>query len=88
MSDLDRLKAALADRYEIEREIGQGGMATVYLAHDLRHDREVAESNFLPTSLGPTRRTYPERGLQRRPEIPAAARRPLPQCFAVAAGSA
>src|SRR3954447_2980948 len=36
------LNAALADRYRIEREIGQGGMATVYLAHDVRHDRDVA----------------------------------------------
>src|SRR5664279_2681861 len=39
---MQRLSAALADRYRIERELGQGGMATVYLAHDLRHDREVA----------------------------------------------
>ncbi|HEU5050947.1 MAG TPA: protein kinase [Gemmatimonadales bacterium] len=39
---IDRLAAALADRYRIERELGQGGMATVYLAHDLRHDRDVA----------------------------------------------
>jgi eukaryotic-like serine/threonine-protein kinase len=39
---LDRLSAALADRYRIEREVGQGGMATVYLAHDLRHERDVA----------------------------------------------
>jgi Tol biopolymer transport system component/tRNA A-37 threonylcarbamoyl transferase component Bud32 len=37
-----RLTEALADRYRIERELGQGGMATVYLAHDLRHDRQVA----------------------------------------------
>ncbi|HSR92345.1 MAG TPA: protein kinase, partial [Gemmatimonadales bacterium] len=36
------LTAALADRYKIERELGQGGMATVYLAHDVKHDREVA----------------------------------------------
>ena len=36
------LEAALADRYRIERELGQGGMATVYLAHDLKHDRKVA----------------------------------------------
>ncbi len=37
-----RLTAALSDRYRIERELGQGGMATVYLAHDLKHDRQVA----------------------------------------------
>jgi eukaryotic-like serine/threonine-protein kinase len=36
------LTAALADRYRIERELGAGGMATVYLAHDLKHDRKVA----------------------------------------------
>jgi eukaryotic-like serine/threonine-protein kinase len=36
------LQAALADRYRIERELGQGDMATVYLAHDLRHERKVA----------------------------------------------
>ncbi|MGK2935554.1 MAG: protein kinase domain-containing protein [Gemmatimonadaceae bacterium] len=39
---VDRLTAALADRYAIEREIGIGGMATVYLARDLKHDRLVA----------------------------------------------
>jgi serine/threonine-protein kinase len=38
----DRLTAALSDRYTIERELGQGGMATVYLAHDLKHARQVA----------------------------------------------
>ncbi len=38
----ERLTAALADRYRIEHELGAGGMARVYLAHDLRHDREVA----------------------------------------------
>ena len=36
------LNSALAGRYEIERELGAGGMATVYLAHDLKHDRKVA----------------------------------------------
>jgi serine/threonine-protein kinase len=39
---IDRLTTALADRYRVERELGQGGMATVYLAHDLRHERDVA----------------------------------------------
>jgi len=39
---LDRLVTLLADRYHIERELGSGGMATVYLAHDVRHDRKVA----------------------------------------------
>ena len=38
----DRLNTALAGRYDIERESGAGGMATVYLAHDLKHDRHVA----------------------------------------------
>ena len=38
----DRLAAALADRYRIERALGAGGMATVYLARELKHDREVA----------------------------------------------
>ena len=39
---LDRVKAALADRFAIDREIGRGGMATVYLAEDLKHHRKVA----------------------------------------------
>jgi tRNA A-37 threonylcarbamoyl transferase component Bud32 len=39
---LDRLQAALADRYRVERELGAGGMATVYLAEDLKHHRKVA----------------------------------------------
>jgi hypothetical protein len=38
----ERVAAALADRYTIERELGAGGMATVYLAADLKHDRQVA----------------------------------------------
>src|SRR6266566_167614 len=37
-----RLASALNDRYTVSRQIGVGGMATVYLAHDLRHDRDVA----------------------------------------------
>ncbi|HXI20326.1 MAG TPA: serine/threonine-protein kinase, partial [Gemmatimonadales bacterium] len=41
-SPADRLTAALADRYRLERQLGQGGIATVYLAQDLKHDRQVA----------------------------------------------
>jgi serine/threonine protein kinase len=41
-SELDALERALIDRYEIERAIGRGGMATVYLARDLKHNRRVA----------------------------------------------
>ena len=59
MSDvLDRLAAALADRYAIEREIGSGGMATVYLAEDLKHHRKVAVKVLRPelaATLGPER---------------------------------
>ncbi len=36
------LSTALANRYQVERHLGEGGMATVYLAHDLKHDRKVA----------------------------------------------
>src|SRR6266853_307036 len=45
---LNRLQIALADRYRIEGEIGAGGMATVYLAQDLRHDRRVAVKVLRP----------------------------------------
>src|SRR3954471_19749883 len=54
----DLLAAALADRYRVERGLGRGGMATVYLAHDLRHDRPVALKVLRPelaASLGPER---------------------------------
>ena len=38
----EQLRRSLADRYRIERQLGAGGMATVYLAHDLKHERRVA----------------------------------------------
>jgi serine/threonine-protein kinase len=55
---IDRLTAALAGRYRVERELGAGGMATVYLAHDVRHDRKVAVKVLrqdLAASLGAER---------------------------------
>lgn len=59
MSDtLSRLQSALSDRYSIQRELGRGGMATVYLATDLKHDREVAIKVLHPdlaATLGPER---------------------------------
>jgi serine/threonine-protein kinase len=54
----DRLSAALADRYRLERELGRGGMATVFLAHDLKHDRPVALKLLhaeLAQTVGPER---------------------------------
>src|SRR4026209_1600474 len=47
-SPAERLEAALSDRYRIERELGAGGMATVYLANDIRHDRLVAVKGLRP----------------------------------------
>ncbi len=58
MPNLDRLKTALADRYAIEREIGAGGMATVSLAEDLKHERQVAikvQRPELAAAIGPER---------------------------------
>ncbi len=46
----DRLKTALADRYAIQEELGAGGMATVYLAEDLKHHRKVAVKVLRPSS--------------------------------------
>ena len=43
-----RLSTALAERYRIERELGEGGMATVYLAEDLKHKRKVAVKVLRP----------------------------------------
>ena len=67
MSDVDRLSAALADRYRIERKLGAGGMATVYLAQDLKHDRQVAVKVLRPELAGvigadrPTRIGMPDK---------------------------
>src|SRR5690349_5741511 len=58
MNQLDRLGTALAGRYTVERELGRGGMATVYLADDLKHHRKVAIKVLRPelgALLGPDR---------------------------------
>jgi serine/threonine-protein kinase len=55
---LSRLSIALSDRYKIERELGSGGMATVYLAEDVKHHRQVAVKVLRPdlaAALGPER---------------------------------
>ena len=57
-NSVEELNQLLAGRYVIEREIGHGGMATVYLAHDVRHDRKVALKLLLSelgAILGPER---------------------------------
>lgn len=48
MDLLPSLATSLADRYQLDRELGAGGMATVYLARDLRHDRDVAMKVLRP----------------------------------------
>ena len=58
MTLIDTLREGLRDRYEFERELGRGGMATVYLVQDLRHDRPVALKVLHPelaATLGPER---------------------------------
>jgi len=51
--------AVLADRYRVERELGSGGMAIVFLAHDLRHNRRV-EEQAVPSERVPLQRPGPQ----------------------------
>src|SRR4051812_23700092 len=51
MDTLEQLRTLVADRYRLERQLGAGGMAPLYLAHDLKHDRDVA-IKILPPDLG------------------------------------
>ena len=75
----ERLRAAVADRYRIDEEIGHGGMAAVYLAEDLRHARKVAIKVLLPGSGG-AQSYEPQRFLR---EIRIAARLSHPQILPV-----
>jgi serine/threonine protein kinase len=59
MATSDRLSAALSERYRIERELGAGGMATVYLAEDLKHDRKVAIKVLKPELAAVVREDAP-----------------------------
>jgi hypothetical protein len=69
-SQLERLTSALASRYRIERELGHGGMATVYLAEDLKHHRQVAVKVLRPelaAALGGRRGSGGSAGGEERP---------------------
>jgi serine/threonine-protein kinase len=58
VTTVERIRTVLAEQYAIERELGRGGMATVYLAHDVKLDRQVAIKVLRPElaqSLGPAR---------------------------------
>jgi len=58
VTELERLRVGVADRYRVERELGRGGMAAVYLAEDLKHHRQVAIKVLKPevaAALGPDR---------------------------------
>ncbi len=71
-SSRERLKIALADRYSVERLLGTGGMATVYLAHDIKHGRKVAIKVLRPElaeALG-SKRFLREIGLTARLDHP------------------
>ena len=74
---ISRLDAALVDRYVVDRELGAGGMATVYLAHDVRHDRPVALKVLRPELsailgaerfLAELRARFAQFGLTRHPD--------------------
>jgi serine/threonine-protein kinase len=79
---VERLRACLADRHHIERDahggaslLGPGGMATVYLAEDLKHQRKVAGSAPLRPTLCRSRAAYRAAGTRRNREVEAARKR-------------
>ena len=81
--ELSRLTDALADRYAIEREVGAGGMATVYLARDIKHDRRVALKVLHPdlaAALGAERFLVEIQNAVGSIMVPSWTRRELPTC--------
>ena len=69
MPDLpDRLAEALKDRYTLQRELGRGGMATVYLATDLKHERSVALKVLNPELAAVLAHTPPCRQAKQCPQ--------------------
>src|SRR2546427_1974809 len=71
-ASFDRVAAALADRYRLIRELGSGGMATVYLAEDMRHRRQVAVKVLRPelaATLGADRFTREIRSEEHTSEL-------------------
>ena len=67
MELLEQLTAALGDRYRVERELGHGGMAVVFLAEDLKHRRRVAHQGAQARAVGrPRQRAVPPRDRDRR----------------------
>ena len=84
MEFLEQLAAALGDRYRVERELGHGGMAVVFLAEDLKHHRRVAIKLLKPELSALSRqRAVPPRDRNRRgpaasPHPPAVSTRARP----------
>lgn len=75
---LDRLTAALASSYRLERELGAGGMATVYLAEDLKHKRKAAVKVLRPELAAVLRAERPFRTIRRRRRASSRERTMLP----------
>ena len=81
MADLPELSSVLTDRYRLDRQLGSGGMAIVYLAHDVKHARPVAVLNRRPL-LRPSILLVAHKHTAVRPACPPTKRlkQPAPTC--------